>query len=92
MDQTEATRSWDIWVLPLDGEGEPYPFLEGRFDEFGGVFSPDGRWMAYQSGESGQAEIYDRPFPGPGRQWQVSTEGGLWPRWRDDGGEVFATA
>ncbi|MEQ8302087.1 MAG: hypothetical protein RIB47_01755, partial [Cyclobacteriaceae bacterium] len=51
--------------------------------------SPDGRWIAYQSDESGQNEIYIRPFPGPGAKWQVSTTGGTRPHWRGDGKELF---
>jgi Tol biopolymer transport system component len=89
--QTQDT-SWDIWILPLDGESPPYPFLEQPFDEAVGVFSPDGRWIAYHSNESGRSEVYVRPFPGPGRQWQVSTDGGLWAHWRDDGNEIYYQA
>lgn len=90
--EQDQETSWDLWVLPLDGKSEPYPFLQGGFDEVVGVFSPDGRWMAYHSNESGRTEVYVRPFPGPGRQWQVSTEGGLWAHWRDDGSEIFYQA
>ena len=69
-------------------EREPFPFLQTEFNERGAVFSPDGRWIAYQSDESGQNEIYIRPFPGPGAKWQVSTKGGTRPRWR--GGAAWA--
>jgi Tol biopolymer transport system component len=65
------------------------PFLQTAFDERMGQFSPDGRWVAYQSNESGRYEIYVRPFPGPGGQWQVSTNGGIMPRWRRDGKELY---
>ena len=78
----------DIWVLPLEGEKEPYAFTQTDARELRGVFSPDGRWMAYQSNESGQAEVYVTPFPGPGRKWQVSTDGGQHPWWRRDGREI----
>ena len=57
-----------------------------------GQFSPDGRWVAFQSDESGRSEVYVRPFPGPGGQWQVSTNGGLMPRWRRDGRELYYVA
>ena len=73
-------------------EREPFPFLQTEFNERGAVFSPDGRWIAYQSDESGQNEIYIRPFPGPGGKWQVSTKGGTRPRWRGDGKELFFVA
>ncbi len=78
----------DIWVLPLEGEKEPYAFIQTDAHEHRGVFSPNGRWMAYESDESGQAEVYVTPFPGPGRKWQVSTDGGLRPWWRRDGREI----
>ena len=57
-----------------------------------GKFSPDGRWIAYASGESGRNEVYVAPFPGPGGKWLVSTAGGTWPRWRRDGTEIFYLA
>ena len=79
----------DIWVLPLEGEKEPYAFIQTAALEHRGVFSPNGRWMAYESNESGQAEVYVTPFPGPGRKWQVSTDGGLRPWWRRDGREII---
>jgi Tol biopolymer transport system component/tRNA A-37 threonylcarbamoyl transferase component Bud32 len=88
--EQDAETSWDLWVLPLDhDEARPYPLLQGPFDEVAGMFSPDGRWVAYRSNESGRNEIYIVPFPGPGRKWQVSTEGGLWAEWRADGKEIF---
>jgi Tol biopolymer transport system component len=87
--------SWDLWVLPLSGEKKPFPFAQTRFAEGPGAFSPDGRWIAYVSNESGQFEIYVAPFPGPGGKVQVSSgiTGGypflLMPRWRRDGTEIF---
>ena len=57
--------------------------------EGGGQFSPDGRWIAYASDESGQIQVYVRPFPGPDRKWQVSTQGGTSPRWNGNGRELF---
>ena len=59
------------------------------FSELWGQFSPDGRWIAYQSDESGRQEIYVRAFPGPGGQWQVSTSGGVYPRWAPGGKELY---
>lgn len=80
---------WDIWILPLEGDRKPYLFLQTAFRDLRPQFSPDGRYIAYESDESGQSEIYIRPFPGPGGKWQVSTNGGTRPRWRDDGKELF---
>ena len=74
------------------GERKPFPVVQTPFDEAAGQLSPDGRWVAYQSNESGSVEIYVRPFPGPGGQWQVSTAGGSQPRWRSDGKELFYVA
>jgi hypothetical protein len=79
-------------LLPLTGDRKPYPFLSTRFNEQQGVFSPDGKWVAYQSNESGRTQVYVRAFPGPGGQWQVSTEGGSSPRWRADGKELYYLA
>jgi Tol biopolymer transport system component len=79
----------DIWALPLDGDRKPVAFLSTPFDERSGVFSPDGKWVAYQSNESGRLEIYVRPFPGPGGQWQISTAGGIQPRWSRDGKALY---
>ena len=80
---------WDIYVLPLGAERKAYPFLQTRFDEHSARFSPDGRWVAYQSNESGRFEVFVRPFPGPGAKWQLSAEGGSQPHWSRDGRELF---
>jgi hypothetical protein len=85
----DPTTSTDIWVLPLKGGEKPFPFLNTSFAEVWGQFSPDGRWVAYQSNESGLWEIYVRPFPGPGGQWLISTAGGVYPRWASDGKELY---
>jgi Tol biopolymer transport system component len=82
----------DLTVLPLSGDRKPVPFLKTRFNERGGQFSPDGRWVVYYSDESGKNEIYVAPFPGPGGKWQISTAGGVYPRWRRDGTEIFFLA
>ncbi|MGD1148653.1 MAG: protein kinase [Thermoanaerobaculaceae bacterium] len=79
----------DIWILPLFGDRTPYPFLATPFNEGNAVFSPDGRWLAYQSNESGKSEIYITPFPQAGGKWQVSQGGGLTPSWRADGQELY---
>jgi serine/threonine protein kinase len=75
-------------VLPLSGERKPVTYLAGR--EAGpGQLSPDNRWIAYFSGESGRAEVYVTPYPNRGGKWRVSTDGGTQPRWRSDGKEIF---
>jgi len=84
-----ADTSWDIWALPMDGAGEPFPVLQSEFAEVRTSFSPDGRWMAYNSNESGDMEVYVSRFPGPGGKWQVSTNGGTEPYWSADGREIF---
>jgi Tol biopolymer transport system component/predicted Ser/Thr protein kinase len=78
----------DIWVLRM-GDRKAQPFLRTRFDETSPRFSPDGRWLAYISNESGRYEIYVQPYPGPGGKWQISTEGGSEPAWNPNGRELF---
>jgi Tol biopolymer transport system component len=77
----------DLWVLPI-GEA-PRPLLVTRFYERGAVFSPDGRWLAFVTDESGRAEVYVQPFPGPGPKVAISNNGGLQPMWARDGHELF---
>ncbi len=81
--------NYDIWVLPLSGEADAYPFIETVFIEFGAMISPDGRWLAYASDESGSPEIYVTAFPDRGRKWQVSTNGGQTARWNPNGREIL---
>ncbi len=81
--------AWDIWILPTFGDKKPFPWLKTNFSEIWPVFSPDGRYLAYQSNESGRQEIYVQSFPGPGGKWQVSSSGGTEPHWRADGKELF---
>ena len=83
----------DIWVLPITQQSQkpakPYPWLQTQFAELEPVFSPDGKWVAYQSNESGPMEIYIAPFPGPGGKRPVSRAGGTSPRWPAKGNEIF---
>lgn len=79
----------DIFVLPLGTEPRPQPYLQTKFREFDGTFSPDGRWVTYFSDESGRNEVYMQGFPDRRGKWLVSTEGGLNPRWRGDGRELY---
>ena len=78
----------DVWLLE-PGASEPRPFLVSRFNERGATFSPDGRWLAYVADPTGRDEVYVRPYPGPGPQVPVSTDGGAEPAWSRDGNEIF---
>jgi len=86
------TTGQDLWARPMAGDATPVPVASSRFNERGGQFSPDGRWVAYTSDESGRSEIFVQPFPGPGTKTQVSTAGGAQVRWRRDGKELFYVA
>jgi Tol biopolymer transport system component len=94
---TDPKTKDDLWVLPLDGDKKPFPFLRTEFNERSGRFSPDGRWVAYSSDESGSMEVYVRSFspdsggtaPGIGGKWLISANGGILPRWRGDGKELY---
>jgi Tol biopolymer transport system component len=79
----------DLWILPLSGDRKPRPFANTSFGEYAAQFSPDGRWVAYTSSESGRDEVYVQAFPGPGGKWQISTAGGRTPKWRRDGKQLF---
>lgn len=88
----------DLWVLPLEGDRKPVPLLATEFSELEAVFSPDARWVAYTSNESGRYEIYVRPFLGSGPsgapalgdgKWQVSRDGGATPKWTADGKQII---
>lgn len=87
-DRVTATN-WDIWILPLEGKRRPIPFQATRHEEKDATFSPDGRWVAYASDETGRPEIYVQPFQGPGERQRVSRAGGTLPRWRRDGKTLF---
>jgi len=82
-------RRVTLSILPVAGERKPRPFLQRGSEVGTSRFSPDGRWLAYTSLESGRWEVYVAAFPGPGGRWQVSTAGGHDPRWRRDGKELF---
>ncbi|HVP38087.1 MAG TPA: protein kinase [Candidatus Saccharimonadales bacterium] len=84
-----ARSVWSVWAMPADGRQPPRPVVQSAFNERGGRLSPDGRWLAYASNESGHDEVYVIPYPGPGGKWQVSTAGGSFPQWRADGKELF---
>ena len=94
------TTKADIWVLPLEGDKKPFPFLQTEFNNHEGQFSPDGHWVAYVSNESGRDEIYVRTFSpdstaaasSTGGKWLISTAGGNGPHWRGDGKELYYVA
>jgi Tol biopolymer transport system component len=88
----DPTTGTDLWVLPLDGSQTPFTFLKTEANELWGQFSPDGRWLAYQSNETGRFEVYVRPFRAKGGQTLVSTGGGVYPRWSHDGKELYYIA
>jgi eukaryotic-like serine/threonine-protein kinase len=84
-----AKTSWDIWIFPMDGKSQPFAFVTGPFLEILPVFSPDERYVAYMSNETGRFEIYVQQFPGPGGKWQVSANGGVEPHWSADGKTIY---
>ena len=86
--QHPQTRD-DLWVVPMDGERKGRPLLTSAFSEGEGMVSPDGRWLAFHSDESGRPEVYVQAFPEAGERWQVSSGGGERPRWSRDGRELF---
>ncbi len=99
-DELDPSTSMGIWTLPMDlsdpdhpKPGKPEPFLRTSRRAFMGRFSPDGRWIAYSSNESGANEVYVRPFPagpaGSGGKWQISNSGGMIPTWSRDGRQLF---
>ena len=87
--QGVGTSDGDIYTLSLRGDPQLRPLVATSGYDGGGQFSPDGRWMAYVSNESGQFEVYIRPYPGPDRKVTVSTQGGTHPRWNRNGKELF---
>jgi Tol biopolymer transport system component len=85
----DPTTSTDLWLLSINSPDRMRPFKQTAAAERQGTLSPDGRWMAYVSNESGRPEIYVEPVPGPGGRWQISTSGGEEPRWIRTGQEVI---
>ncbi len=90
--QEVASTVWNIWLLPLQGELKPMPWHRTRFSESSPRFSPDGRWIAYESDESGDPEIYVALTEGGGEKRRISPGGGRRPRWRRDGKELYYLA
>ena len=79
----------DLWIQPMTSAQKPTPFLQTDYSESQAQISPDGRWIAYVSDESGSQEVYIQNFPSPGNKLQISTGGGSQPKWRRDGKELF---
>ena len=86
-DERKPSAERDIWVLTKGSD--PSPFLVTSFDESAPAFSPDGKWIAYVSDESGRSEVYVQAFPGPGSKWPISTNGGTEPAWSSDGRALY---
>src|SRR5215469_2000602 len=82
-------NSPEIVVLPLTGDGKPFSYLNASYANSGGELSPNGRWLAYVSNETGRSEVYVTAFPEAKGKWQVSSSGATTPRWRSDGRELF---
>ena len=89
---TEENTGGDIWAIPLEGEKKPFPVVATEFEEPYAQFSPDVKWIAYETDKTGRWEIFVRPFRGQGMDTQVSTNGGSQVRWRRDGSELFYIA
>ena len=87
--QNDETTGWDLWLLPLQGNRTPVPYLRSPFNEIAAAISPDGRWLAYDSDETGTPEIYVRSFPEPGEKHRVSTSGGTSAQWSNDGRKLL---
>jgi len=79
----------DVWILPIEGDRKPRAFLHSKFDELSASISPDGRWMAYESNESGKYEVYATSYPKGEGKWQISTGGGNAPSWTKGGAEII---
>jgi Tol biopolymer transport system component len=78
-----------IWAMPVTGDRKPFSVLNDAFTEAQGKISPDGRWIAYRSNESGRNEIFVQSFPPSAGKWQISNGGGSQPSWRADGQELY---
>jgi dipeptidyl aminopeptidase/acylaminoacyl peptidase len=80
MGQLDQKTGWDLWILPVAGDRTPKPYLQTPFDEINARISPDGRWLAYVSDESGRSEVYVQSFPTAGNRYQITTQGSGWVR------------
>ena len=87
--RVDPTTGNDLWSVSPSGSGDPVPLIKTPYNEMQARVSPDGRWMAYMSNDSGRQNIFVTTFPTPGRIWPVSTEGGNMPVWRPDSSELY---
>ena len=93
--QIVAGAGYDLWTVPVQSNasglkaGKPESLIRTQFNERNPVFSPDGRWFAYSSDESGRNQIYVRAFPDNGSKWQISNEGGVYPKFSVAGHDLF---
>jgi eukaryotic-like serine/threonine-protein kinase len=85
----DLQSSGQLWLLPIFGDRKPIPLTQNQFVVSGAKFSPDGRWLAYSSNDSGRQEVYVTSFRDGSGKWQISTTGGVQPMWRRDGKELF---
>jgi eukaryotic-like serine/threonine-protein kinase len=90
--ENRGSAAPQIYVLPIFGDRKPFPLLNASYPTFAPQFSPDGHWLVYVSLESGQLEVFVTSFPEANGKWQVSSQGGNYPRWRHDGREIFYVA
>jgi dipeptidyl aminopeptidase/acylaminoacyl peptidase len=88
-EQADPVTGWDLWLLPLEGERKPIPYLRTPFNETGASLSPDGRWMAYCSDATGRLEVYVRSFPEAGAEHLITNAGGINSSWSKDGKELL---
>ena len=88
-EQMHPETNMDLWVAPIQGNSEPSPVLRSEHVEHWGRFSPDGKWIAYVSNETGASQVHVQPFPATGASWIVSVDGGSRPSWRSDGRELY---
>ena len=91
-EKVDPKSKFDLWVLPTSGDNKPVPYLQTESNEAHARFSPNGKWVAYASDESGRTELYVQSFPAGRGKWQISTSGGDQPSWRRDGKELFYVA
>ena len=88
----QPSQGMNVYLLPMSGERTPKGLVESPFAEVEPQFSPNMRWLAYASSETGRNEVYVQPFPATGERWQVSNSGGRQPLWRSDGKELYFVA
>ncbi len=89
IDAIDPAGGSDLWVMTEGANPPAAPYLASPFDEYAGQFSPDGKWVAFTSNESGKPEVYVQSFPAGGGRWQISVDGGARPRWKPNGGELY---